>query len=100
MNGGKIGDVFGNLNGSSVVDYFLAPNTFTQNILNFSVGKYIPWISDHCPGYPTIALDIRPLPWISDHCPGYQTIALDIRSLPYPHQYTFESWGTRSKPSP
>ena len=61
MNGRKVGDIFGNLtshqwNGSSAVDYFIAPNTFAQNILNFSVGKYIPWISDHCPIYTTILM--------------------------------------------
>ena len=61
MNGRKIGDVFGSLtshqwNGSSVVDYFLSPNTFAHNILNFSVGKYIPWISDHCPIHTNILM--------------------------------------------
>ena len=62
MNGRKIGDVFGNLtsrqwNGSSVVAYFLPLNTFTQNIFNFSVGKYIPWLSDHCPIHTIILMN-------------------------------------------
>ena len=61
MNGRKIGDLFGKYtshqwNGSSVVDYFLAPNAFSQKILNFSVGKFIPWISDHCPIHTTFIL--------------------------------------------
>ena len=59
LNGRKIGDIFGKMtshqwNGSSVVDYFLAQNSFCQNISQFSVGNYIPWLSDHCPIYATI----------------------------------------------
>ena len=47
LNGRTTGDIFGkftchNWNGSSVVDYFLAPNQFCDRISNFSVGKYIP----------------------------------------------------------
>ena len=62
MNGRKVGDLFGSCtshqwNGSSVVDYFLAPNTFSQKILNFSVDKFVPWISDHCPIHTTISLN-------------------------------------------
>ena len=62
MNGRKVGDLFGSCtshqwNGSSVVDYFLAPNTFQQKILNFSVDKFVPWISDHCPIHTTISLN-------------------------------------------
>ena len=62
MNGRKIGDIFGSLtshqwNGSSVVDYFLAPNTFVHNILKFSVGKYIPWISEHCTIHTNILMN-------------------------------------------
>ena len=61
MNGRKVGDLFGNYtshqwNGSSVVDYFLAPNNFSQKNLNFSVGDFIPWISDHCPIHTTFIL--------------------------------------------
>ena len=61
MNGRKVGDLFGNCtshqwNGSSVVDYFLAPNTFSKNILKFYVDKFIPWISDHCPIHTDIIL--------------------------------------------
>ena len=61
MNGRKVGDLFGNCtshqwNGSSVVDYFLAPNAYSQKILNFYVDKFIPWISDHCPIHTTINL--------------------------------------------
>ena len=53
LNGRKNGDLFGvctshQWNGSSVVDYFLSPNRFLHKIPKFSVGKYIPWLSDHC----------------------------------------------------
>jgi hypothetical protein len=48
-----MGDIFGkftshNWNGSSVVDYCVASNEMLDRISNFSVGKYIPWLSDHC----------------------------------------------------
>ena len=51
-NGRKAGDIFGkytchNWNGSSVVDYFLCPASFFDRISKFSVGQYIPWLSDH-----------------------------------------------------
>ena len=53
LNGRTTGDIFGNYtchnwNGSSVVDYFLTPNYFINRFLEFSIGKYIPWLSDHC----------------------------------------------------
>ena len=53
LNGRTTGDIFGkftchNWNGSSVVDYFLVPNEFCDRVSNFTVGEYIPWLSDHC----------------------------------------------------
>ena len=53
LNGRKTGDIFGkftshNWNGSSVVDYCVVSNQIFENIANFSVGQYIPWLSDHC----------------------------------------------------
>lgn len=53
LNGRKTGDIFGNFtshnwNGSSVVDYGIASNQIFDNICNFSVGPYVPWLSDHC----------------------------------------------------
>ena len=62
LNGRKTGDLFGrytchNWNGSSVVDYVLSPNQFCNKISNFSVGKYIPWLSDHCIIKTTILLN-------------------------------------------
>ena len=52
-NGRKPGDLFGkytchNWNGSSVVDYMIASKCFLENIIRFSVGSYVPWLSDHC----------------------------------------------------
>ena len=54
LNGRTVGDAFGSCtshqwNGSSVVDYALLPNNFTKNISTFTVGDYVPWLSDHCP---------------------------------------------------
>jgi hypothetical protein len=53
VNGRKKGDIFGrytchNWNGSSVVDYFLTPLSFVDRVSYFSVGDFIPWLSDHC----------------------------------------------------
>ncbi len=52
-NGRKPGDLFGkytchNRNGSSVVDYTLYSECLDSTITHFSVGNYIPWLSDHC----------------------------------------------------
>ena len=53
LNGRKTGDIFGrytshNWNGSSVVDYAIASNSIMNSITTFSVGNFIPWLSDHC----------------------------------------------------
>ena len=61
LNGRTTGDIFGNYtchnwNGSSVVDYFLAQNHFCDRITHFSVGEYIPWLSDHCIIKTTLSL--------------------------------------------
>ena len=61
MNGRTIGDLFGKFtshqwNGSSVVDYFIVPNYFAKHVINFTVGEYLPWLSDHCPTHATILL--------------------------------------------
>ena len=53
LNGRKVGDLFGKYtsfqwNGSSVVDYVLASNSVFSSISYFKVGRYIPWLSDHC----------------------------------------------------
>ena len=62
INGRKTGDLIGkytchNWNGSSLVDYLLEPNQFYNKISNFSIGKYIPWLSDHCIIKTTILLN-------------------------------------------
>ena len=58
-NGRTMGDLFGRYTshqkkGSSVVDYLLLPYKAINNITNFSVGKYLPDLSDHCPIQATI----------------------------------------------
>ena len=62
MNGRKIGDLFGKFtshqwNGSSVVDYAITSNEFSKNVLEFAVGEFVPWISDHCPIHTKFNLD-------------------------------------------
>ena len=47
-------------NGSSVVGYALTSNIFTKNILEFRVGNFVPWLSDHCPLHITICIN-KPL---------------------------------------
>ena len=61
-NGHSIGDIFGKFtshqwNGSSVTDYLLFPNNFSNKISEFTVGNFVPWISDHCPIHSTILLN-------------------------------------------
>ena len=53
VNGRKNGDLFGKCtsfqwNGNSVVDYVLSSHNLFHNIETFTIGNYIPWISDHC----------------------------------------------------
>ena len=53
LNGRKVGDVFGaytsfQWNGNSVVDYVLTSHSLYHSIKYFKVGKFIPWLSDHC----------------------------------------------------
>ena len=59
-NGRTIGDLFGKYTchqkrGSSVVDYLISSYKATENIVNFSVGDYLPTLSDHCPIQATIS---------------------------------------------
>ena len=54
VNGRKTGDMFGKYtsfqwNGSRVVDYVLSDRNQIQKILDFKVGSFRPWLSDHCP---------------------------------------------------
>ena len=58
----KNGDLFGKCtshqyNGSALNDYLLIPNHFMPKISHFSVGKFLPWLSDHCPIYSTVNLN-------------------------------------------
>ena len=55
INGRKVGNYTSHpWNGSSVVDDLITPDENYDNILNFSVGAYTPWLSDHCPLHTTI----------------------------------------------
>jgi hypothetical protein len=54
LNGRTVGDPFGDFTsfqakGSSVVDYLITSNSLISEIATFSVGDFIPWLSDHCP---------------------------------------------------
>ena len=62
VNGRKVGDLFGNYtshqwNGSRVVDYLITSSSHFDNIFNFSIGEFIPWLSDHCPLYTKIVIN-------------------------------------------
>ena len=66
LNGRMTGDIFGNYtshnwNGSSVVDYCIIPNEMYNSVTNFSVGNFIPWLSDHCLISATFDFDINSL---------------------------------------
>ena len=75
VNGRRVGDLFGKCtshqyNGSSAIDYLLAPITGLEGISYFEVGDYIPWLSDHSPIYSAIRFDIEkkaPEPSITLH---------------------------------
>ena len=54
LNGRKPGDMFGKVTsihsiGCSVVDYVVSDHEIFDNIPTLKVGKYSPWLSDHCP---------------------------------------------------
>ena len=54
INGRKTGDPFGKStsyqwNGKAVVDYVVSSFELFRNITFFKVGKYFPFVSDHCP---------------------------------------------------
>ena len=58
-NGRTIGDLWGSYTchqkrGSSVVDYLLTSYRTTEHVLSFSIGTYMPNLSDHCPLHATI----------------------------------------------
>ena len=53
LNGRKPGDMFGKVtsiqpNGCSVVDYVVSDYEAFNNIPSLKIGKYSPWLSDHC----------------------------------------------------
>ena len=61
LNGRKPGDLFGKItcfrhNGCSVVDYAVCSDDIFEKINHFSVGAYMPAISDHCPIATTLPL--------------------------------------------
>ena len=63
VNGRKVGDAFGKYtshqwNGSSVVDYLITPASDFAKIESFSVGEFTPWLSDHCPIFTEIDLEV------------------------------------------
>ena len=41
----------------NVTDNLLFPNGFSDKVLKFPVGDFVPWISDHCPVLSTILLN-------------------------------------------
>ena len=64
LNGRKNGDIFGNFtsyqwNGNSVVDYALSTYNLYDQIENFTIGSFMPWISDHCPVHFKIKIFLK-----------------------------------------
>ena len=62
VNGRKTGDIFGKYtsfqwNGARVVDYVLSERAHQQKILDFKVGSFRPWLSDHCPLHYSVFLN-------------------------------------------
>ena len=54
LNGRTVGDPYGEFTsfqakGNSVVDYLITSDSLVSEVAMFSVGNFIPWLSDHCP---------------------------------------------------
>ena len=69
------GDIFGKYtsfhwNGSRVVDYVLSESSQLQNIPDFKVGSFRPWLSEHCPLHYNISLkrQLKPLQRENENC--------------------------------
>ena len=78
-NGRKPGDLFGKFtsiqwNGSSVVDYVIAPSSNISRVVDFSVGKFYPCLSDHCPLQYKLKLNMN--------CTINETQEIDLQQLP------------------
>ena len=61
VNGRKTGDIFGKYtsfqwNGSRTVDYVISAIEDHDRILDFKVGAFCPWFSDHCPLHYNISI--------------------------------------------
>ena len=61
VNGRKTGDIFGKYtsfqwSGSRAVDYDISATKDHDRILDFKVGTFCPWFSDHCPLHYNISL--------------------------------------------
>ena len=69
--------------GDSVVDYLITSESLTNHIATFSVGNFIPWLSDHCP----IIYDLEINEEI-DKSPSKNTLK------PAPKQYIWSDGGT------
>ena len=65
-NGRKPGDIFGKYtsmqwNGSAVVDYVISQASNLNRVVELKVGKFLPWLSDHCPLMYKLKLDMEKL---------------------------------------
>ena len=62
INGRKPGDIYGaytsiQWNGNSVVDYVISNRELFESIPTMRIGRFIPWISDHCAVHFQIAIN-------------------------------------------
>ncbi len=88
LNGRKPGDMFGKFtsiqwNGCSVVDYVISDFGAFDDILFLEVGKYSPWLSDHCPLHFSISNE-----------PGVVADEASSDRVEAPKQYV---WGENSR---
>ena len=65
VNGRKTGDPFGDFtcmkyNGNSVVDYLITSPCIFEKTATFTVGEFIPWLSDHRPVFYTLEIKVHP----------------------------------------
>ena len=63
-NGRKTGDLFGDYtcikhNGNSVVDYLITSSFEFKKVTSLKVGEFFPWLSDHCPLYFTLEVQMN-----------------------------------------
>ena len=86
-NGRTIGDLWGSYTchqktGSSVVDYLLTSFNARKHVLSFSIGTYMPNLSDHCSLQTTINIGCK--------LERQEFIGVDLQNLPNRYIWTLD----------